>query len=1324
MQREPSPLSVADLISISSAPPVVSLAELESVRCRLCEGGDAHAELTAMLGQYCLDDPDTRAAVEVILTSLARPGLAGDAFHVQGVYGSGKSHLLAALTLLCGHPKAAWPVFLASHPAYEKLAEQATQPRLVAAIALDEYPSRSHPLEHIVLSRLETELAARHGVTVALTEQSYLLELVEQYVAPQVGGALDDAARATTAMAWEPLREQDPEQAAQVALAFIEQTGFPLDWRRSRAEAWAELTRALTAAGVDGVVVMLDELGLFLAGKDRSGLNADASFLQWLAQRTAGARGWLIVTTQRGFDDVGDIDRRTLRQLRDRFRAGLTLDLSDLGWVLRHKVAPRRAEEPFAEAMIQFSRDIADCVGEEALSAADLQASYPMNPLTLEVFRRAAETWLSRTRSAVRLLQEATARLGWLDLPAHRLITPEVLFDLSRDELAMTAAGRRHLDAFEAIMANAGRIARGEEARLAVVAKTLCLLGVSDLRWSDRQLRAALVGGEEAGLWQETEAVRSLLQALYLRSGYVERVHRDESDEYWLDLSSEVSEEIRRRLGELLAELSPHDSRVTQAALEACREPGFPLASLAESRSLGVRWLHTKRLVQAECRDLHTLNPEQVGRILTSLEHPLTREDAHLFLASPLGDPSAQERAWLEIGAGLHGRFTAGLAAWLPAPLSDLAVERLVEHAALTLMVTDRTFGRRKGDDARQRLRERWAASEVELRAMLQRAYHEGKVIGANGRDLVERERLWALFGDWESALTAIFSASFQQLFPKFHAIAPQQPLTTRLHTNQIVDQFVRPGEVTLPPASTLESHLLAYAAPLGLVEAEGRCLRLALRHDDLVQAALAETPGRSEGEEIDPAEVIAVGDFVGRLAKGEWGLTREQGELLLAALLRMGHLAGLDAFLLPVRLDQLAAPLGDHLPFVARGLPLAGLQAEVAQALCFAASGEPAGVWDLTTQERSWSFFRPWADRLRSKAAQWSETLTRTAVSFGHEPADWDWARAALARVEILAKSVDGGSSSTSGLRALATAAERLPGGIEGACKALTDWRECEQFLTTDAARLAALSTLITQVVLPREGELLARDRQLVRAQFTSSRPLVEQASTVIAASERWLAGYRRHYLAWHARVHAAAPFEPLLARRRSPGMALARQLAQAGLGPEGVAKLDNALAHAIGLRCLAGDPLPPGSIHCLQCGIALGQELALPNSAETEAHLHALCREQRLELRAHAGMLRRRATATPFAEAISLLTAGDGDAAPGRADTEEKESTPTELTEVLTNDVVAWLREQLAQPAARQRSLDDLAARLRGRELARSDVIRIVTAWLGEGETAIAVI
>ncbi|HUU55056.1 MAG TPA: hypothetical protein VMY87_09065, partial [Armatimonadota bacterium] len=669
--------------------------------------------------------------------------------------------------------------------------------------------------------------------------------------------------------------------------------------------------------------------------------------------------------------------------------------------------------------------------------------------------------------------------------------------------------------------------------------------------------------------------MRELLQALHRRGAYVERVRREEEggDRFYVDASSDASERIRQRLSELVAELEPEDSRVLLAALGACREPTFPIAAMAEATTLAVQWLNARRFVSATCRDLREVRQDELLNRAGSLGSPLTKEDACLFLASPLIDREAQREAWLEAGAGVGTRFAAGLVAWLPGRLRDEAREHLVEHAALTSMVTDKTLSRRAGE-FREKLRERWAASEEEARRVIQRAYYEGEVLGADGREVIVRERLWGLFGDWEGTLAEVLAEPFRQLFPRFEGIAPNRPLSGRVHVNQIVDQFIRSGEVTLPPASALEAHLQAYARPLGLVEGEDRHVRLALKKSELTEAALEAVPVRSGTEQIDPDETIEYGELVGRLAKGEWGLTREQGELLVAALIRTGHLVGLDAFLEPVLLEQVAAPLGDSLPYVMRGRSLEGEVAEAVVSLWEAASGGAVGEWSLPAQERAWGFFVVWARRLGEGAAENAEAITKAAAALKHGPEVWDWAREALGCAEAVARAVGPRQSSREGLAAVVAAAERLPGGIQRTRELVSDWGAFERFMGEGLEAVARVRELVGKAAvtgdglrqqateatngfgskLPKhqdqhqvDGGMLAREREAVVARFGDSREVVFSAGAVRAAGERWLERYRKHYLAWHGRVHAAARFEPLSGVRRSAEMETMRRLARA---------------------------------------------------------------------------------------------------------------------------------------------------------------------------------
>jgi len=1297
---------VGDLIDIARAPAVVSLSDVDGLRDRL-GGGEGAEELGSLLAGYSLADSETRAAFEAITRSLGRDEARGDAFLVSGVYGSGKSHLLAAVTLLAGHPQESWPHFLRSHAGYDRIATRFSRSRLVVAIPLDEY-SQTVSLEHIVLSRLEAELARRHGVRVALTEESHLLDLVEHYVAPQVGRELDEAARGASGSGWQELRGRDPAEAARVALEFITSSGFPLDWRRSRAEAWGVLRRALEEHGIDGPLMLLDELGLFLAGKDRRGLNADASFLQYLAQRTSGERCWLACVTQRGLEEVGDVDRRTLRQLRDRFRPSFTLGLAELGWVVRNRLVQRRDEGAFRGAIREL-HEVVGGSGEEPFSLDELAQWYPVNPLCLDALRRAAEVSLSQTRSAVRLLQEAAHERGWLAQPAERLITPDVVFDVFRGEMALSPAGRRYLHAFEAVMINASRVAPGREALIATVVKALCVLGLGELRWSVRQLRAGLVGCEHADLWRDREALTGLLGALYRHGLYVERSRREgaDADEYYVDVSSDASERIRQRLNELVKEMAPGDSRVSRAALEVCREDQLPLAGLMEPRSISVEWCHARRTVSIVCRDLTELSGGELQNLVGSLESPLTREDGWLFVASPLVSRDRQEEAWRRAAGGVTGRFARGLMAWFPRELTEAEREHFVEHAALSRMVNDPTVARPRDRELRAKLRERWEDSATSVRRVLKDAFHAGTVVGAEGHTALETQRLESLRGHWDESLSAIFGSSFRALFPHFASIAPERRLASRAQTNQIIDQFVRPGEVTLPPASALEANLAAYAAPLGLVEGEGHQYQLALRRRELMQAAVAAAPERRSSGETEPDEVIAYDDLAGRLGKSEWGMTREQCELLIATLMRMGYLVGLDAFLQPVRLEVVAAPLGDNLPYVMRGAALDGSTGEVARGLLEAAVGAVVGEWDLPAQERAWSALLNWAAGMMAEGKR--AALGGAAEAFGHSRADWGWAEEALGRAEAVARSVDATLTSWQGLARLVAAAEAMPGGLDECRRVLETWGRCERFLRDGRGELEPLCRLVRdERIVCASGSLLAREREAVARSFAASEHLVQRPDGVRANAQRWLESYRRHYLAWHNAVNASARFGRLVQLRQSAAMDAAQRLERAGIANGEVERVAAEVAKALGQRCLTGDPLPPGWVVCSSCGLRLGQEVALPDADELAKRVEDALVQQIEQLRGHEELLRRRLSACGDERVVAAVEKLCGPAG----------AAVDELRALLSEDVIAWIRAQLGQPRARRRELAELESALRGREMTKREVVRRVEEWLGGEE------
>ena len=273
-----------------------------------------------------------------------------------------------------------------------------------------------------------------------------------------------------------------------------------------------------------------------------------------------------------------------------------------------------------------------------------------------------------------------------------------------------------------------------------------------------------------------------------------------------------------------------------------------------------------------------------------------------------------------------------------------------------------------------------------------------------------------------------------------------------------------------------------------------------------------------------------------------------------------------------------------------------------------------------------------------------------------------------------------------------------------------LARWRQCESFLREHLGELARLHGLVTdeRVQLPN-ASLLARQHGSLLDQFARPEALVSDPAGVQAAARRWLESYRRHYLAWHTRAHAPARFEGLTKLGQSPAMEAARRLARAGLLTEAVAAIEAELGRALGQRCLAGDPLPVGCVACPICGLRLGQQIELPDPEELAGRVGDALGEQCQALREQSGLLRRRLGGCGderVGDAVEHLLEAAGSA------------TAEALAPLLSDPVIAWLRQQVERPRASRRELRRLEESLRGKELTRRDVMRIVAEWLEAGE------
>jgi hypothetical protein len=213
VRRFPAVVQAADVRDLRIASPRNRFAQSDE---------DSTDALHDFVGGYIGFDERARHAVDVCVRSLA--GSQGSGFFFNGVFGSGKSHLLGLLALLCdglGHE-----TFAATHnhlaPALQNFA-----PRLTVYFSLDEYSAQEFSLEEIFWRELRGEWQRR-------------------------GFASDELA---------------------------------IPAGTSRGEAFAVLEELFAAKELSGLAVFIDEMSLFLSGREHRALQNDAAFLQFLGQR-------------------------------------------------------------------------------------------------------------------------------------------------------------------------------------------------------------------------------------------------------------------------------------------------------------------------------------------------------------------------------------------------------------------------------------------------------------------------------------------------------------------------------------------------------------------------------------------------------------------------------------------------------------------------------------------------------------------------------------------------------------------------------------------------------------------------------------------------------------------------------------------------------------------------------------------------------------------------------------------------------------------------------------------------------------------------------
>lgn len=1221
-------MRVGDFVEVVGVQPVVQISQVRDAPRN--EGFPN--ELASLVDGYLVVEGANAAAVHGLLSALQT----GGAFLLSGVYGTGKSHLLAVLGLIAEFPDARRR-FVARNPNWSPLLQPLADRRFfVTYISLDEFDPTVFALERIVAKEVATE-AKRKGFSVPT----------------------DTAARG--------------------------------EWLHS---VW----QTAQANGFAGIVVLLDELAMFLNAKSGEALNRDASFLQFLAQATRRIPLLVVGALQRGVEDLQRVEPYALMQVRDRFQQTWVLNFAYALPLINQVLLRKRNTAKLHQLIADMHRQSS---WAQKFSVEQLLACYPFHPLTIRCLERSVGAFFSRTRSVVTFVQWSVRQ--WLDRNWHELITPDLLIDHFEPDMQV----HPQLRPFEQQVLPYFRQwdeRRGTRGEVEGIVKAMLAFQVGGEEPSAQILADALMR-DEGEVW-------ALLEQLRVEANFVDAIRRTGSpaDTYRLDPQITVTDALRRRLDEAMQSLSDDDPRLLRFAWE-CRSEDWSPPPLFEPRTLAVTWMRTQRRVAVTVTDLRRITETHLLQTIANLASPPTEECLHLFVALPTA-VEEQRKHFVSLLSRIlregeapaepktSRRFAFAVSALLPREPNEAELRRWKENTAVWLLVQDLSLAESElGMKVLERVREMLPARQWETQRLMQRLYGDGVLLGlgTGDRGLAMSALTGAEFASFDELVRIAAEQLLPQVFPKFPAIAPRREASVQ--TQNALARLVLKG---LPAASldiNTQRWLEAVAVPLGIVvrtSEQVAPLKVSAPPTELVDAVLRFVGGGSQYRQVEA-----------ELAKSEFGLTSELAQLVIAAMLRLGWLTAFDRNGEALSPEAISTPFARSVALLRPAQVLSNEEWQSAKGLLVALLDDLPETLTPQTQQQVWTQLREqihsWklvAQDVSARLAQWMRELSQTERQ-------WQRAVETLHLCAELTSLMTQPKNAADGLRQLTAWAKQRGLSAETLRKWRIDFETVAEFFAASSELLSAwryLNAVPAKGLLESLTDLRAK---LIAAFQSGERILNERGVPVVSGFRQFLDTYSSAYIAHHEQVHNSETFQRLRTLQQSEEVRLLAALSSLPDAPEEGSKALRQLQQTLARQCsetaLTLRPQLLRQPFCARCGLALGETVEIDYSA-VEAEISKALRELKNWLCDEQQKQR----VLRYAEALSGV---------------ERAMLERVAALTLQSDITEWqivssalptLQKALSPHAVADADLDELCDLLEGRFLTCDEAEEIFHQWL----------
>ncbi len=1129
-------MRIGDFVEVANVNPVVQLPQVrDSARTK-----GFPDELVPLIDSYIVVEGSNAAALHGLLSAL----LTGGAFLLSGVYGTGKSHLMAVLGLLAEFPEAR-NRFAARNPTLTLLLQSLSDRRFFTTyISLDEFDPTAFALEAIVAKEFAGE---------------------------------------------------------------AERKGFSLPTDTSARGEWLHgVWQTVRQRGFSGIVILLDELAMFLNAKSGESLNRDALFLQFLAQATARLPLLLVGALQRGVEDLQRVEPYALTQVRDRFQQTWLLGLAHALPLINQVLVRKRNEAELRRLIVELRQQSR---WAQQFSVEQLFACYPFHPLTVRCLERSIGAFFSRTRSIVTFVQWSVSER--LKSDWWQLITPDMLVEHFEPDMQVHPQLRPFA---QQVLPYFGTGDWG--------------LGTGDVLRLVKTLLAFQVGGEEPSaqnladaLMKEADEIWALLEKLRTEANFLEAVKRTGSpnDTYRLDPQITVTEVLRRRLNEAMQSLANDDARLLRFAWE-CRSEDWTPPPLFELRTLTVGWMRTQRRIAVTVTDLRRLTETQLRQIVASLSSPHTDECMHLFVALPVAIDEQRmhfEGLMKALQASLPAteeamgqeRFASAVAALLPRKPNDAEMRRWKENAAVWLLVQDLSLAESElGMKMLERLREMLPARQWETQRLMQRLYGDGILMGLGFKDwgLEVGKLVGSEFVGFDELVKVAAEQVLPHVFPKFPDIAPRKEASAQ--TYHALDRLILKGL----PATSLDINaqrwLELVAAPLGVVVI--RSTKAATEETPPIQVITPPT-------ELTDAVLQAIGNgstyrqVEAALAKSELGLTNELIQLVLAAMLRLGWLVAYDRngdILMP---ESISTPFARSIALLRPARVLSGEEWQTVRTLLEELLDDVPETMTPESQQQIWTQLREAAKGWKLVAQDVNARLVQWQRELSQSERQWQQTVENIHLCAELTNLLAQPLNAADGLKQFEAWAKERSMSAERLRQWRNEFETAAEFFAKSSTLLNAMHYLRALGWLPED---LAERRNQLLSSLQSGEQLLTEWLDWLEDFRRFQESYAKAYIAHHDFAYGSEEFERLRSLQQSGKVRLLAALSSLPEAPtdgrEAISRLENALAQQCGETSLTLHTHLRRYPFCPRCGLTMEKTMSVNAEEVTHAVDKALAK------------------------------------------------------------------------------------------------------------------